>query len=275
MAKLIDNALITSMSKIIGEILSGSEITRMFCVLDFPDFDNINKRPYNTTKWKRLDETISYKCSTTKKATPLFKVIQYVMKPQDFINNAEGWHVWRRTINSHLMFYGYELDDAGTIISIQSVKSFTEAQKRLQSFQDKLYMYEIHPLVLEFCKEELFHENYFHAILEASKSVFQRVRDISELELDGSKLIQQAFSTKQPVILIKGNMLSSDTDRSLYNGLKNLIETIVSMYRNPTAHSPKLYDETSETDAITAFTLMSLAHRILDNCFNVREVDKS
>ena len=101
----------------------------------------------------------------------------------------------------------------------------------------------------------------------------QQTEILSELEPDGTALIQQALSTKKPVILIKGNMLKNETDRSLYNGLKNLLETIVSLYRNPTAHSPKLFDVTSETDAITAFNMMSLAHRILDNCINIRDLD--
>lgn len=275
MSRSIDPIVIESVCKILGELTKGYKITIMFQSLKIYDHDSATAGRPITTKWKRLRDAIIHECNNQKSAKPFFQVIEYIMNPIDFVNDLNGWENNKRDLNAYLLFYGYVLTDSGKIQQTDSVETVNDAHKRLLSFQNKLKMYEIHPRVLEFCQEELFQENYFHAILEASKSVFQRVRDISELELDGSKLIQQALSTKQPVILIKGNMLSSETDRSMYNGLKNLIETIVSLYRNPTAHSPKLYDESSETDAITAFTLMSLAHRILDNCFNVRDLDKS
>lgn len=275
LSKPIDSAIIESICRILGELTSGYKITIMFQNLNFYDHDIITAGKPISTKWKRLRDAIIQECNNKKSAKPFFHVIEYIMKPIDFVKDSDAWRINKNDINIYLLFYGFELTDTGKVIQTTSVETVNDAHKRLLSFQNKLDMYEIHPHVLEFCKEELFHKNYFHAILEASKSVFQRVRDISELELDGSKLIHQALSTKQPVILIKGNMLKSETERSTYNGLKNLIETIISLYRNPTAHSPKLYDETSETDAITAFTLMSLAHRILDNCFNVRDLDKS
>ena len=68
-------------------------------------------------------------------------------------------------------------------------------------------------------------------------------------------------------------MLITQTDKSKYQGLKSLLNTIVYLYRNPNAHEPKLYDVTSETDAVTALTLMSLANSLLDDCINVRDLD--
>lgn len=273
MTKSIDLAVIENVCKILGELTSGYKITMMFKALNFNDADIIQFGKPVSTKWKRLRDEIIYECTNQHSARPFFQIIEYIMKPIDFVDFPAAWHENRKAINSKLMFYGFELTDYGKIIQTTAVESVADAQKRLQSFQNKLDMYEIHQNDLQFCNEELLQNNYFHAILEASKSVLQRVREISELEPDGTALIQQALSTKNPVILIKGNMLKNETDRSLYNGLKNLLETIVSLYRNPTAHSPKLFDVTSETDAITAFNMMSLAHRILDNCINVRDLD--
>lgn len=264
--------LITSISKIIGEILTGSKITSMFQILDFPDFDIIHSRPATSTKWRRLEESISSKCISTKSAKPLFSVIQYVMKPQNFIDSPDEWFSSTKSINSQLIFYGFELTDSGKIRKINAVESFSEAKKRLASFEDKLSLYEIHPEIYKYCREELFVENYFHAILEASKGIMDRVRDISELDKDGTTLIDLAFRKKQPLVLIEGNKLLTLTEQSEYSGLKSLLNTIVYLYRNPQAHEAKLYNPKSETDAVTAFNLMSLAHRILDNCINVREV---
>lgn len=273
MSKNIDNIIIEEISKILGEITTGSKITNMFKTLNFYDSDSINGEKPVSTKWRRLNETSIHECRKSNSAKPFFKIIEYIMKPQNFMNSSEEWYKNKREVNSHLMFYSYELDDSGKIRSIKVIQNYSEAKRRLQSFEEKLSLHDMHPNTLKFCTEELFQENYFHAILEASKSVLERVRQISDLSSDGAELIQQAFSAKSPIILIEGNMLRSKTDRSLYNGLKNLLETIISLYRNPTAHAPKLYDQTSETDAITAFTLISLAHRILDNCINVRNLD--
>ncbi|WP_231105508.1 TIGR02391 family protein [Enterococcus hirae] len=275
LSKPIDNALIEEISIILADVLTGSKITTMFQYLNFKDFDQINNLPTTSTKWRRLNETISYHCSVSKNAKPLFKVTQYVMQPQKFIDKPELWKSTLKAINSKLIFYGFELNDSGKIIPSVRVDSFSEAQKRLLSFQDKLSDYDIHEQTMFYCKEEFLKENYFHAIFEASKGLLNRVRSISELTEDGSLLIDKAFILKRPVILIKNNMLSTLTEKSEYNGLKSLLNTIVYLYRNPQAHEPKLYNPKSETDAITAFTLISLAHRILDNCINVRDISSS
>lgn len=81
------------------------------------------------------------------------------------------------------MFYGFELTDYGKIIQTTAVESVADAQKRLQLFQNKLDMYEIHQNgFANSATKNWFPNNYFHAILEASKSVLQRVREM-ELNL--------------------------------------------------------------------------------------------
>ncbi|HGF7737019.1 TPA: TIGR02391 family protein, partial [Enterococcus faecium] len=86
MSKPIDNALIEEISIILADVLTGSKITTMFQYLNFKDFDQINNLPTTSTKWRRLNETISHHCSVSKNAKPLFKATQYVMQPQKFID---------------------------------------------------------------------------------------------------------------------------------------------------------------------------------------------
>ncbi len=280
--KSIDSKCVESVSRILGELVTGSEITSMFEVLNLPDFD-INRtnearrvaplaRPIISTKWRRINESIVKVCVSSHSATPFFSVIEYIMRPQEFMENPELWTKTLSSINSHLMFYGYELGDNGKIAKVSAPTTFGEAQLRLQSLDDRLSKLEIHPEILKYCKEELLTDNYFHAILEASKGLLDRVRRMSETTDDGNTLINNTFSLKHPLIVIRGNMLETQTERSKYSGLKSLLNTVVYLYRNPNAHEPKLYDVTSETDAITAFTLMSLAHKTLDNCSNVRDL---
>lgn len=274
MAKPIDNQLISSVSKILGEELNGQKISTMLTILSLSDFDKIYSRPYTSTKWKRLDESISFECSKSKNAKALFRVIEYVAKPQNYVNSpTNDWFSLKKSLNTQLMFYGFSLNDAGKIINSEAVETFSDAQKRLKSFEEKLFLHEIHPEILKYCREELFQENYFHAIFEASKGILDRVRIISELDTDGITLIDSAFRSKNPIVLIKGNMIQSLSDKSEYSGLKSLLSTVIYFYRNPQAHNSKLYNPKSETDAITAFSMMSLAHQILDNCINVRDLN--
>lgn len=270
MNKKIDNKIIELISIILAEELTGSKIDIMFNNLNFNNFDKTLNRKYTSTKWIRLNETIIHECNKINKATPLFRTIEYITQPSEYIDNPNQWKTLLTAINKKLMFYGFEVNDSGKVIKTESVTSFNEAQKRLASFTERLSHYKIHSEVTKYCTDELFAENYFHAILEASKGLFERIRQLSGSSSDGSTLINEVFINKKPVIVINGNKIETLTEKSEYNGLKSLLNTIVYFYRNPKAHEPKLYNPSYESDAITAFTLISMAHFILDNCIRVR-----
>lgn len=272
--KKIDSTVVENISRILGEETSGAKITNMLSQLQFYDHDNAsyNAGPKLSTKWRRINHSAIYECKKENNAKPFFRIIEYIIQPQNYINKSGKWSELKRSINAYLIFYGYELTDAGRIKETTEVHSFSDAQQRLSTLQTNLANLNIHPEILKFCNSELLEENYFHAILEASKAILNKIRIISELDLDGNMLINQAFIVKHPIILIKGNKLITDEDKSEYNGLKSLLNTIVYLYRNPKAHNPKLYDKTSLNDATTAFSMMSFACKKLDSCVNVRNI---
>lgn len=274
MPKKIDGNAIKGISQVLGEYITGSELTKLFSRLNFFDHDSTTSIDKFSTKWRRIENTLNTECRKVNSAKPAFILIEQVLTPISFVKSPDDWDNAKREINSTLIFYGYEFMDNGKVVVTTAAETFSEARKRLTSFEEKLSLYDIHPLVIDYCKEEFFVENYFHAIFESSKGVLEHVRRISETDSDGSTLINDVFRPNNPIILIKGNMISTQTERSEYNGLKSLLNTIVYLYRNPQAHEPKLYNDKSETDAITAFTLMSLAHRTLDNCVNIRDFSR-
>lgn len=274
MSKSIDNLLITNISKIIGEILTGSKISDMFQFLGLIDFDKSENRMYTSTKWKRINETVLYECKHSKSSKPLFKVIEYTLSPQNFIHNPETWKSIKTNVNAQLMFYGFEIDDSGKIQKSKPVESFSDAQKRLKTFSSRLEDKNIHKETIKYCRQELFNENYFHAVFEASKGLIERLRTMTNSNLDGNTLVDEIFKIKDPCIIINGNFLITETEKSECKGMRSLISTIVYLYRNPKAHNLKLYDYTNEDDAITAFTFISLAHNFLDDCIVVRFSEK-
>ncbi len=116
-----------------------------------------------------------------------------------------------------------------------------------------------------YCTEEILTKNAFHAMLEASKSVFDKLRDRSGLSGDGAALVDGALAlgrTGAPRLAI--NELSTQTVRDEQTGLANLIKGLSSMYRNPTAHDPRLKRQVTDDELLESLTLLSMVHRRVD-----------
>lgn len=110
-------------------------------------------------------------------------------------------------------------------------------------------------------------KNYFHAVLEATKGLAQRIRELSGVQADGTNLIDKVFSIERPVLAF--NCLRTETEKTEHKGFAALIKGCFSAIRNPLAHEPKILWD-GEDDAADYLTLISLLHRKLDNCFLTR-----
>jgi uncharacterized protein (TIGR02391 family) len=108
----------------------------------------------------------------------------------------------------------------------------------------------------------LLENNCFHAVLEATKSVAAKIRQLTSLEGDGGGLIDKAFGGEAPLIQI--NRLSSASERSEQQGFSHLLKGLFGVFRNPTAHSPRIEWAMPEDDALDLFVLASYAHRRID-----------
>ena len=123
----------------------------------------------------------------------------------------------------------------------------------------------MHPDVLAFCEEEFLQRNYFHAVLEATKSLSDKIRKRTGLTGDAGQLAQKAFSPGATGIpLLRFNSLMTDTHKSEQSGLLNLFLGLFGAFRNVTAHGVKEDWPITEQDALDLMTLASLLHRRLD-----------
>ena len=59
------------------------------------------------------------------------------------------------------------------------------------------------------------------------------------------------------------------SERSEFTGLKELIESVFHLVRNPVAHTPKINWKTNETKTLDIFTLISFAHKYLGECHRI------
>jgi uncharacterized protein (TIGR02391 family) len=119
-----------------------------------------------------------------------------------------------------------------------------------------------HPDVLRFCRTELVADNYFHAVLEATKSIADKLRAKSGLADDGAKLVDATLCGAAPRLAI--NELTTESQRSEQSGFANLIKGVFGMFRNPAAHEARVLWAISKGDAEDLLSVASLIHRRLD-----------
>ena len=150
---------------------------------------------------------------------------------------------------------------------MEKATTLSEVDKRVNHLQKKLYERSIHYEVVKYCESDYLRKDYFDAVFEASKGLAERVREITGLKTDGGTLFDTAFATKDPYLFF--NALSNESEKSEFIGLKELLCSIFHLVRNPEAHTPKINWKVDEGKALDILTLISFAHKYLDECRRV------
>ena len=241
-----------------NEGLTGSEIGKFLNRLEIED-------GITSTKRIRLYEALSTRQRMDGCANKVIEFIQVAMEPISYVGAKDFYEKRRGELNALLAFAGYRLSENGSINIISKVSTLSEAEKRADRIRYILKERGVHLEVLKFCKPELVEKNYFHAVFEATKSIADRIRTLTGLTNDGSRLVDDAFSlgkTGMPYLAL--NMLTQDSEKSEQNGFINLIKGIFGVFRNTTAHIPKIKWEINEADALDLLTMASYVHRRLD-----------
>jgi uncharacterized protein (TIGR02391 family) len=170
-------------------------------------------------------------------------------------------------MNKVLLLMGLQVKKDGIITKVPKASTLDEVDHRVNCLHKKLYDRSIHPDVAKYCIKDYLRKDYFDAVFEASKGLAERVRQITGLTNDGGELFQTAFSTKNPYIFF--NTLRTESELSEFKGLKELLEAIFHLARNPEAHTPKVNWKVDETKALDILTLISFAHKYLDECHRI------
>ena len=102
-------------------------------------------------------------------------------------------------------------------------------------------------------------------LLEASKSVAQKIRDRTGLTGDAATLVDAAFTTKTNMPPLAFNRLEDSNELSERRGLATMLKGFFMTFRNPTAHSPKVSWAVHEAEALDMLAQASMFHRRLDD----------
>jgi uncharacterized protein (TIGR02391 family) len=242
----------------LGGAVRGSQIPNLIAPLNAPE----PAGQESATKWKRLFNAVATAQNRQRDGRPLLRLVGEVMAPVRFASQVE-FETHRTAVNERLFLSGYQVRIDGKLARTRRATTIGEAQQRADDLHAELSRRNVHPDVLRFCRAELMQQNYFHAVLEACKSVADKLRDLTGVDHDGTPLVEATCSLSSgPRVAF--NSLATEWERSEQTGLATLMKGLFSTFRNPTAHAPRVRWATSKADALDMFTLASMLHRRID-----------
>lgn len=259
--KVISAETLESICMVLGGQNTGTQIGNYLAQIGLADIDPTN------TKWRRLFNAFAKYQHENQESNKILVFIQKTLSPVRYAGDHEQFELHRIDINKRLLFIGFELLESGKFRKVIEAKTIPEAQQRADKLKSKLKDRLVHPDVLLFCKAELLQDNYFHAVFESAKSVADKIREKSELTMDGTELVDKAFGLgqhKTPKLAF--NRLKTESEESEHKGFMHLVKGLFGMFRNTTAHTPKIKWVIEEQDALDSLTLSSMLHRTLDKC---------
>jgi uncharacterized protein (TIGR02391 family) len=261
MVETIDNITIRGIADICSRILTHKQISEVMntCgIVDVsPDVSKPN-RIYNSLTTRQKQDG----CGNT-----VILFIKNVVTPRRYKDENE-FERDREAFNEKLVYIGLEIDKTGSVSQVNKAKTISEAKERAFKIKRKIGGLNIHSEVIRFCEEEWLKDNYFHAILEVTKSVPDKIRHISGLNTDGAPLIDEAFglgNENKPMLAF--NFLQSESEISEHKGFNNFLKGFMGMYRNPKAHNPKIHEDTQLDDLTEVLLIASVIYRKLDSTY--------
>ena len=257
-----------------SEGLTKSELTTLLgqcgiCAVD--DGSSRNQLGYTIGLNKRdwLYNCLVTEINKSQSFSKVFSFLQAVLNPAAY-TSADSRQKYRHLLeetNKILLFAGLSIDQSGRLVAVSQAETLTEIDQRVNHLKKALYDRAIHSEVQKCYIKDYLRADYYDAMFEAAKGSAECVRQISGLTTDGGTLFQTALSKNDPYIFF--NAMKTDSERSEFTGLKELLESIFHLVQNHVAHTPKINWKTAETKALDILTLILFAHKCLDKCHRI------
>lgn len=239
--------------------LTGSEIGRLLAQSAVADAEGANKR-------ERLARALLIRQARDQASNCVIRFITEAMAPVRYTQQPEVFSRRRDDLNEVLVHIGLRVNEEGKLARGPAASTLDQAARHANSLRAELRRRGTHPQVLAYCTREILTKNAFHASLEATKSVFDRLRQLTGEQLDGSQLIDAVLmpgSTGTPRVAI--NTGTTPTETGEQKGFAMLLKGLGSMYRNPTAHDPRRTRHVTDEELLELLTTLSMVHRRLDH----------
>ncbi|NLT21200.1 MAG: TIGR02391 family protein [Syntrophomonadaceae bacterium] len=199
----------------------------------------------------------------------IYSFIEKALNPVSYTSesNRDKYNFLLEETNKALLLAGLFISKEGRLNEVTQAKTLDEVDRRVNNLRRQLRIRAIHHEVEKYCIKDYLRKDYYDAVFEASKGLAERVREITCLTSDGSALFQKAFAKNDPYIFF--NNLKTDSEINEFIGLKELLESIFHLVRNPAAHTPKVNWKMDEIKALDILTVISFAHKYLDECYKM------
>jgi len=238
--------------------LSGSEIGRLLAQVRVPD-------PYPAlTKRFRLHEALSRRQAQDGVANCVIAFVSAAMAPVHYRNDPQLFTLRQDGLNEVLVYLGLRVNDNGAVAR-GAQTTLSDAARHANTVRAELRRRGTHQAVLDYCTQELLAKDAFHAALEATKGVAQRLRDLSGHPGDGAELVDAVLArgkAARPVLAVNPGL--TDTERGEQTGFANLVKGVFGLYRNPVAHDPRVRRTVTDDELLELLTTLSMIHRRLD-----------
>lgn len=262
-------ATLEILSDFIGETTTGltnTEIHRL--LLQAQIEDEVPTQGMMLSKHTRLYNAFAREINKNRCSNNIVVFLQLYLDPSRYVGKNDLFEIRRDAVNKQLAFEGLEIDETGKAVALkEKASTLQDLELRVKGLHKNLEQRNAHKAIFAYCRAELIADNYFHAVMEANKGLFQRIRDLSGVEADGYRLIEQVFSTN-PILIV--NKFISQSERDEHIGFCSLLKGLCAMFRNPLAHEPKVEWPISEQDALEILGIISYCHRRLDNAQKIR-----
>lgn len=272
--KILDQQQLKAVCDVLAHTSEGfskSELSRLLqqSQIDLAD-DGSSNNGYSYTlglnKRDWLYNCLVNEINTNKSFQRVFDFIVKALNPVAFTvqsNREKYLHLLEET-NKVLLLAGLSVSKEGKIVDVVKATTLDEVDRRVNHLKRELYNRAIHNEVQKYCIKDYLRKDYYDAVFEAAKGLAERVRQITGLSSDGGELFQKAFAKGNPYLFF--NSMQTDSEKSEFTGVKELLEAIFHLVRNPAAHTPKINWRVEETKALDILTLISFAHKYLDEC---------
>lgn len=275
--KVLNQQQLKAVCDILGHTSEGftkTELTRLLQqthIILVDDGNSGNGYTYTLGLNKRdwLYKCLANEVNTNKSLSKVYQFLINALNPVSFTGHAnrEKYHHLLEETNKVLLLAGLSVNNKGQLIEAVQAKTLDEVDRRVNHLKRELYNRAIHSEVQKYCIKDYLRADYYDAVFEAAKSLAERVRQITGLSSDGGELFQKAFAKGDPYLFF--NSLQTDSEKSEFTGVKELLEAIFHLVRNPAAHTPKINWKIEETKALDILTLISFAHKYLDECYRI------
>ena len=258
-----DEQALRNFASVLASILTHGKITEMLALCNIPQAEGSNKSDRIYYALKRIQDRND--CGNN-----VMDLIQKTITPKRY-DDYQEFENHRASINEKLLYEGYEINEKGEILQCKKAQTIPEAKERSQKIKTKIRGMRIHSEIIKYCDEEWLNEDYFHAMEEVAKSVFDRLRNMTGIQQDGSALAKACFSLRRseiPVLAL--NRLETESEISEQKGFMNFCIGFYGLYRNPKAHNARVNEEVKLEQFAEVLVVASIIHERLDHVYHTR-----